>query len=256
MLDWTYKGEIFTPPDPNKYEGFIYLIENLSNGKLYIGKKHFWTRQKDKKTKRKMKKESDWRNYYSSSDDLKKDVQLLGKEHFKRTILYLCIYKKQMTYLEQKEQWDKNVLLDENYYNTNIGGKFFIREKNIYEAKDRAITTKNDNWRKIKSESMKGENNIAKRDDVRKKLSEKKKGENHHQYGKTISEDHKKKLHDSCMLAVVQKWEVTTPLGEILQISNLNEFCRDHSLNAGAMCWVAKGKATQHKRYTCRKLTT
>ena len=255
MAEWIYKDEVFIPPEPNKYEGFIYLIENLIDGRLYIGKKHFWTRQKDRKTKRRVKKESDGRNYYSSSDDLQKDILALGKENFKRTILHLCIYKKQMTYLEQKEQWDKNVLLEERYYNTNIGGKFFVREKGIYEAKEKTITKKNDKWRKIKSESMRGDNNIAKRDDVRKKLSEKKSGKNHHQYGKSISKDHKIKLLDGCMKAVVQDWEVITPTGDVLKISNLNQFCRDRGLSAGAMCWVAKDKLKQHKGYTCKKIT-
>lgn len=174
MTEWIYNGETFTPSEPNPYEGFIYLIENMKNGRMYVGKKHFWTRRKDKKTNRRTKRESDWRNYYSSSDELQADVELEGKEFFRRTILHLCIYKKQMTYLEQMEQWNRNVLLDETYYNTNIGGKFFVKERKILEAKEKEITSKNDKWRKIKSESMKGDKNVAKRDDVRKKISDKK----------------------------------------------------------------------------------
>ena len=95
-MDWTYNGTIFVPPEPNPYEGFIYIIENLTNGKKYIGKKHFWSRIKNKKTGRRKKTESDWRKYYGSSDDLLKDIKKIGVEQFKRTILHLCIYKKQM----------------------------------------------------------------------------------------------------------------------------------------------------------------
>ena len=134
-MDWTYNGTIFVPPEPNPYEGFIYIIENLSNGKKYIGKKHFWSRIKNKKTGRRKKTESDWRKYYGSSDDLLKDIKEIGVEQFKRTILHLCIYKKQMTFLEQKEQWDRNVIMNDGYYNTNIGGKFFVGERRIYLAK-------------------------------------------------------------------------------------------------------------------------
>ena len=193
---WIYSNQPFDGPIEG-LEGFIYLITNLETGRSYVGKKHFWTRQKDRKTGRRKTKESDWRNYYSSSDDVKLDVEKLGTEKFKREILHLCKYKKEMTFWEQKEQWDRNVLLTDDYYNTNIGGKFFVRERKIYFTEYREVTTKNDTWRSIKSEQMKGESNVAKRPDVRKKISEKKSGEKHHQYGKPLNKDHLKKLHDS-----------------------------------------------------------
>jgi hypothetical protein len=198
---WIYSNQPFDGPLEG-LEGFIYLITNIETGRSYVGKKHFWTRQKDRKTGRRKTKESDWRNYYSSSDDLKLDVEKLGRKKFKREILHLCKYKKEMTFWEQKEQWDRNVLLTDEYYNTNIGGKFFVRERKIYFTQYREVTTKNDSWRSIRSEQMKGDGNIAKRPDVRKKLSEKKSGENHHQYGKPISEDHQKKLHEAAWKSV------------------------------------------------------
>jgi len=197
MTNW-----INEPESIDKYEGFVYLIENLVNNRKYVGKKGFWTRQKNKKTHRKEKKESQWRDYWSSCEDLQKDVLELGQDKFRRTILYLCIYKKQMSFLEQKEQWDRNVLITDEYYNTNIGGKFFAYEKGIYEAKEPRITTKNKKWREIKAERMRGENNIAKRPDIRLKLSLKKKGEKHHQYGKPISPEHKEKLTKSLNLTI------------------------------------------------------
>lgn len=159
-----------------------------------------------------------------------------------------------MTFMEQKEQWDRNVLLTDSYYNTNIGGKFFVREKKIYWAEAKEITTKNNKWRKIKSESMKGDNNIAKKPEVRAKISEKKRGEKHHQYGKPLSEDHNKKLHDAALKAVVRKWKVTTPDGEVHIIENMNNFCRDNNLSCSAMSSVASGKRIHHKKYKCVKL--
>lgn len=190
---WYYQDQPFLENE-EKYEGFVYLITNLLNNRKYIGKKSFWQRRMQKTGKRKTL-ESDWKKYYSSSDELKNDVKIHGESNFSRVILRLCSYKKEMSFHEQFEQWKNNVLLTDDYYNTNIGGKFFVRERNIYYYK-KEITTKNDNWRKIASERMTGENNIAKREDVRKKISEKKKGENHHQYGKPISEDHKKALRE------------------------------------------------------------
>lgn len=197
---WLYSDLPFDGP-LDGLEGFIYLITNIETGRAYVGKKHFWSRQKDKKTGRRKTKESDWKNYYSSSDDLKEDVLRLGKDKFKREILHLCSYKKEMTFWEQKEQWDRNVLLTDDYYNTNIGGKFFVRERKIYFSEYREISQKNDKWRQIRSEQMKGDANIAKRPDVRKKISEKKAGDKHHQYGKPLEKDHLKKLHDSARKA-------------------------------------------------------
>ena len=41
MMTWTYQGKEFTSEDINDYQGFVYLITNLENGKKYIGKKFF-----------------------------------------------------------------------------------------------------------------------------------------------------------------------------------------------------------------------
>ena len=126
-MNWQYNGEVFTDV-PKGMEGFVYIITNLISNKKYIGKKHFWTRQKNRKTGRRKTEESDWQNYFGSCDDLKEDVKLLGKENFSREILYLCPHKKSMSYYETYEQFNRNVLMSEEYYNTNIGGTFYMSE--------------------------------------------------------------------------------------------------------------------------------
>ena len=132
-MTWKYNSVDFTDV-PKGMEGFVYIITNLTNNKKYIGKKHFWTRQKDRKTGRRKTKESDWQSYWGSCDLLIEDVKLLGKDKFLREILYLCPHKKSMSYYETYEQFIRNVLLSEEYYNTNIEGKFFSSEVNrIYE---------------------------------------------------------------------------------------------------------------------------
>lgn len=118
---------------PEKMEGFVYCITNLENGKKYIGKKTFWERRKDRKTGRRKKKESNWQDYFGSCDELIEDVKKLGEDKFLREILYLCPHKKSMSYYETYEQFKRDALLREDYYNTNIEGKFFTSEKeNIY----------------------------------------------------------------------------------------------------------------------------
>ena len=253
-MEWLYNESIFQTPEKNPFEGFVYIIENLTNGKKYIGKKHFWSRRKNKKTGRRETKESDWMDYYGSSDVLQKDIETLGKEQFKRTILHLCIYKKQMTFLEEKEQWNRNVLLTDDYYNTNIGGKYFVRERKIYESTEKEITTKNEKWREIKRETMLGDANIAKKPEIRAKISEKKRGEKHHQYGKPISEEHNKKLHEAALKSRIEQWEITTSNNEVVIIMNMNDYCRINNLSSSAMSMVASGERKHHKQYTCRKV--
>lgn len=131
-MTWKYNNQLFEET-PKNMEGFVYCITNLENQKKYIGKKHFWTRRKNKKTGRREKKESDWKSYFGSCDELKEDVKTIGKDKFLREILYLCPHKKSMSYYETYEQFNRNVLMNESYYNTNIEGKFFDSEvSNIY----------------------------------------------------------------------------------------------------------------------------
>jgi hypothetical protein len=138
-MSWKYNNEDFTEA-PKGIEGFVYLITNLTNNRKYIGKKSFWTRQKDRKTGRRKTKESDWKNYFSSCDELKQDVKDLGEDKFLREILYLCPHKKSMSYYETYEQFIRNVLMTEDYYNTNIEGKFYSSEKEkIYESVKKSI---------------------------------------------------------------------------------------------------------------------
>jgi hypothetical protein len=103
----------------------VYLIENLANGRKYIGKKLFiFTKTKVVKGKRKkIKSPSDWQTYWSSSDELKSDVAKLGEHNFRRTILHLCKNKGTCNYLEAREQFERRVLETNEYYNGWISCK-------------------------------------------------------------------------------------------------------------------------------------
>lgn len=121
-MDWTYRGELFTEPD-NRYIGFVYIITNLVTDKKYIGKKLFKFR-KSKSVKGKRKKylaESDWQDYWSSSDTLKEDVKKLGENNFSREILHLCTSRTNLNYLELREQIDRRVLETDGWYNSFVG---------------------------------------------------------------------------------------------------------------------------------------
>jgi hypothetical protein len=138
-MTWKYNNQKFTET-PKGMEGFVYLITNLTNDKKYIGKKHFWTRQKDRKTGRRKTKESDWTKYFGSCDELIEDVKLLGEDKFSREILYLCPHKKSMSFYETMEQFKRDVILREDYYNTNVEGKFFSSEvERIYKIVEKSL---------------------------------------------------------------------------------------------------------------------
>lgn len=193
---WNFEGG-FLCEVPKGASGFVYMITNLTNDRKYIGKKSFWSKRKDKKTKRRKTKESDWKTYYSSSDELKFDVRSTGKENFKREILYISRYAKAITFIEVKEQFVRRVLETKEYYNTNILGKFFSSDRDDGGIE---ISYQNIVWKKKITEAASrrtGDNNPARRPEVRAKLSKMMSGENNPQYGKTITAEHKKALHDA-----------------------------------------------------------
>ena len=125
MVMWIYQNKEFTESDIGKYIGYVYLITNKVTNRRYIGKKLFWF-SKTRTVKGKKKREkvlSDWKEYWSSSEDLKKDVRELGEQNFTREILYLCSNKGTLSYLELREQIDRRVLETNEYYNGFVGGK-------------------------------------------------------------------------------------------------------------------------------------
>jgi hypothetical protein len=120
----TVKNWTNIPSNIYKYVGFVYIIENIINGRYYIGQKKFWNRiklppLKGKKRKRIIQKESDWQDYWGSSDELKKDI-INNKKHFRRHIIECFKSKSEMNYFETKLQFEKSVLHDPLSYNKII----------------------------------------------------------------------------------------------------------------------------------------
>ena len=128
---WLYDGKIFESEDINDYFGFCYLLTDLENGKMYIGRKYFYSIRKKKGIRKKVKSESDWKTYYSSSKKVQHIVQESGPNRFKREILSLYIKKGQVNYNETKLLFNHNVLEALNhrgerlYYNDNIMNRYF-----------------------------------------------------------------------------------------------------------------------------------
>lgn len=104
------------------YVGFVYLIEEKESGMKYVGKKLFHRSKtlqptKTRKRKRKVLVESDWKTYFGSSTAVAKRLKELGPEGYNREILHLCETKGECSYLEAKEQFERDVLRRDDYYN-------------------------------------------------------------------------------------------------------------------------------------------
>lgn len=120
--------------------GFIYVIE-MSNGRKYIGKKNLYSERKKHFGKKKLsemtdkrlktyeiiKKESDWKSYLGSNKQLKEDL-VEGIRVVKREIIIECDSIKKLTFYELKALIIYDVLMNDEYYNDNILGKFFRKD--------------------------------------------------------------------------------------------------------------------------------
>ena len=119
---WLYNDKEIGDDDIEGYVSFVYRITNLENGKQYIGKKNF-TKVRSKKVKgktrrKKVKSESDWREYFGSNLTLLGDVEKLGRDRFKREILKLCKSKGTANYWEAWYQMNEKVLeKPDEFYN-------------------------------------------------------------------------------------------------------------------------------------------
>ena len=137
---WFYNGVPFTSSDIQDHFGFVYLIQNTINGRKYIGRKYFWQFKTPKGKKRKVKSESDWKNYYGSCPELKEDIEKFGRENFSRTIISLHKTKGKTNYEETRQLFINNVLTESLdgelplFYNSNILSRYY--RKDYYGNRD------------------------------------------------------------------------------------------------------------------------
>ena len=129
-MQWIYKNK---PVEqlPEDCVGFVYIITNTISGRMYVGKKlarfkttryKMHTQKNGKKVRKKIRGAvaSDWQDYYGSSDQLNRDVESIGRDQFRREILYYCRSKAECNYIEAREQFARKVLESTQYYNGHI----------------------------------------------------------------------------------------------------------------------------------------
>ena len=123
--DWLYEGKPFTPDyekiDP-EYVGFVYQITDTETGQIYIGQKRLRKTKtlpitKTRKRRQKSLVESDWRDYFSSSQTIKENVEAGLSSRYEREILRFGYSKGDLHILEAIEQINRGVLWDDKYLN-------------------------------------------------------------------------------------------------------------------------------------------
>jgi len=142
---WLYKDKIIETIEdfPKDTFGFVYEVTHLPTGKKYLGKKVLTFNHKKALTKKELaeyagpgrkpkwkrvEKESDWKTYYGSQENIKNLVKEGKSSDFKREILFLASDKKTLTYLETKMLFLKEVLEKDEYLNSNILGSFYRKD--------------------------------------------------------------------------------------------------------------------------------
>lgn len=120
---WHWNGKQIEeiPEEFKEHQSFVYLITNKVNKKRYVGFKTIVSRRfKSVKGKKKSALvESDWRTYFSSSQELLHDVGVYGRGNFLREIIAFTVNKGVGKYYEAEEQFRRGVISNhhEEYYN-------------------------------------------------------------------------------------------------------------------------------------------
>lgn len=150
-MTWLYNGRELTEDDiPPDAIGFIYLVQQISTKRKYIGRK-LLTKSSTKTIKGKKKKtrsESDWKTYWSSSPILKEHIEVHGTDDFTREILVFVSSKGSLAAAEEMALYSVGALESDEWINNNIRSKIYrswirpiemeklrsvLKQKNLYK---------------------------------------------------------------------------------------------------------------------------
>lgn len=193
------------PLNPDGNFGFIYLIFNTIDGRMYVGKKQFWSKCRRKvrgKARRKVvTREIDWQHYTGSSEHLNADIKKYGRDKFVFFSLLQLETRGGLHYAEIECQVLLRVLTatlpdgTRLFYNRQINGCRFLPKESLSDDHRRkiamALTGKPGTRLGVKTpEETRQKQREAVGPEERKWRSERCKG-------KALSEEHRKKIADA-----------------------------------------------------------
>ena len=143
---WYFNGIPLHDEDiPTNAIAFLYMITHIKTGRWYIGRKSMFRKvTKNIKSKsgtvkkKRSQVESDWKDYWSSSDYLKEFVSEEGKDKFKREILIFVETPSATIYGEEALLYMTGSMFDPLCFNGHIRTKimrswFEKKETNLHE---------------------------------------------------------------------------------------------------------------------------
>jgi len=118
-------GHWNTKLKPSELEGklgFVYLLTHRESGRKYVGIKQMISKfrrppLKGKKRRRVAYKETDWRTYCSSSEEVKRIIEEQGEDAFEFEILSAHNSKSSMKWEELRIQVENDVLRNPEWIN-------------------------------------------------------------------------------------------------------------------------------------------
>ena len=156
----------------------IYMIQNLVNGKMYIGQsvgiEDRWGHHR-----------SELRRNDHGNEHLQSAWNKYGEDNFEFTVICECeesqLNTKEIYYIAKLKTYDHDFGYNKTYGGDSERPTEETREKMSKAHKGHIVS---EETKRKQSEANKGENNGSKRPEVREKLSEAHKGENNPMYGK------------------------------------------------------------------------
>ena len=110
----TFKADI----DWKDYEGYVYRVTELSTSKFYIGRKNLYSKRTVKGKKNKVKTESNWQSYRTSSKNLSSKIKEFP-DNYTFEILCWCKDSSALSYMEMKYMMEYDCMTSELSYNEN-----------------------------------------------------------------------------------------------------------------------------------------
>jgi len=127
-------------------KGFIYITTNTLTGVQYIGKKYYFYKNE---------KESNWKDYLGSSELLKSDIKLYGRDQFSRIIIAEANDEEALSKLEKYFIDKYDAVASNAFYNRSNGSdKWFTTSSGVLRGLETRKKWSDDKKRQV-SEKLK-----------------------------------------------------------------------------------------------------